>query len=114
MTAFRPAPPQIRAVKLGHAHARLHPVAFGQIVEPDPLRDIAPTETGLAHDGLSAVPSRLQAFDEAKPGELRGPSLLGDAVLLRHIRGPQLTARLTRQGWPHRSGRCAVRVGTVR
>src|SRR3954447_20143045 len=93
LTAFGPAPHQIRAVKLGHAHARLHAIAVGQVVETDPLRDVAPTETGLAHDGLGAVPSRLQAFDEATPGELRGPPLFCDVVLLRHLRGPQLTDR---------------------
>src|SRR5215213_145774 len=56
LTALGPAPHQIRAVKLGHAHARLHAITAGQIVEPEQLRDIAPTETGLAHDGLRAVP----------------------------------------------------------
>jgi hypothetical protein len=81
----------------------------GKIVEADPPRHVAPTETGLAHDGLGAVPSRLQAFNEAKPGELRGPALLGNAVLLRHIRGWQITVRAMRQGWQHGSWLRAVR-----
>jgi hypothetical protein len=54
---------KILAVERRHADAGLHPIAFGQVFEADPGPDIRPAETGLAHDGLSAVAGRLQPFD---------------------------------------------------
>jgi hypothetical protein len=81
-----PSPQQIFSVELGHPDAWIHPVAFRQVVQPDPVGDEPAPDAGLAHDRLGAAARGLQPFHQPKPRELGGAPFLGDAgVVLEHL-----------------------------
>jgi hypothetical protein len=112
LTALPPSPQQVFSVELGHPDARIHPVAFRHVVQPDPVGDEPAPNAGLPHDRPGAAARGLQSFHQPKPSELRRAPLLGDTGVVLEDLGALTTTN--HRGSRRRASPYGHHRGTVR